>query len=194
MRGTERFTDRSVAAAWLNPPDDRCRRRDPVRVGTCDFRAEQVRGSVCKIVSGCVGEGKKPQVPAGSERGPSGVTAFLRRAGRSGGGKDRTGSVARAEETAVRSQAGIVLRGPSGSRSPAAGCPAPAATGPGCAAASGGAVGGPGEELPAGGGTGAECSGTAAAFRSGSAGLRRTDRSDHFDSIAPLWPSWISSY
>ena len=101
-RGAERFTGRSVAAAWLNPPDDRCRRRDPVQVGICDFGAEEVRGSVCRIVSGCVGEGKKRLVPAGSERDPCGVTAFSRRAGRSGGGRGRTGSVARVEERAVR--------------------------------------------------------------------------------------------
>ena len=33
-------------------------------------------GSVCRIVSGCVGEGRKVPVPRGSEGDPSGVTAI----------------------------------------------------------------------------------------------------------------------
>ena len=41
-------------------------------------------GGVCGIVSGCVGEGRKPPVPAGAQDDPSGAAAFSRRGGRGG--------------------------------------------------------------------------------------------------------------
>lgn len=40
----EQLIDCSVAVAWLNPPADGCRPRNPVQVGICDLRLEAVRG------------------------------------------------------------------------------------------------------------------------------------------------------
>ena len=53
-------------------------------------------GGVCRIVSGCVGEGRKPLVTAGSKDQPSGVTAFSWRAG-TGRGTSSGRSRSRAE-------------------------------------------------------------------------------------------------
>ena len=74
---------------------------------------------------------------ASAESSPA---ASSRRAGRSGGGRGRTGAVARAERRTVRSRAGRVPRGRSGSRPPAAEFPSPAATRHGSASATGGTV------------------------------------------------------
>ena len=67
-------------------------------------------GSVSRIVSGCVGGGRKPPVPAGLKRDPSGVIAFSRTAGRIASGGGWAEAVARAGDTAVRRWAGRVLR------------------------------------------------------------------------------------
>ena len=76
-------------AAPSRPPDRT--RRTIAAGGGIRSRSEsaiserrQSAGGVCGIVCGCVGEGRKPPVPGGSKRDPSGVIPFSWRAGRRG--------------------------------------------------------------------------------------------------------------
>ena len=72
-----------LAAPWGLPARNRrtTAAGGGVRSGICGFGGRESAGGVCGIVFGCVGERRKPPVPAGAQDDPSGVTAFSRRGG-----------------------------------------------------------------------------------------------------------------